>query len=131
MIRAGRVLPWLERAEGIEGSDSLFRRISRAPDKGAICECAAEIAFAWGFECTGRTAKLVRPRKTARVPDLLVSDKEDWAWVKVTRFRAAYAPEPTGLAGGGLLLNLEDTEPHVRKFYEAIDSKMAQIKEGI
>jgi len=128
--RAGRVLPYLEHAEGIEGSDSLFRRISRAPDKNAIFECAAEIAFAWGFECTGRAPKFVQPRKKERRPDLRVSDNEHWAWVEVTRFRAAYAGEPTALPGGGLPLNLEDTEPHIRKFYEVINSKIAQIKEG-
>jgi hypothetical protein len=88
------------------------------------------MAFAWGFECTGRTPKFVRPRKTARVTDLLVSDKEQSAWVEVTRFRVACVPEPAGLAEGGLLLSLEDTEAHVRKFYEVIDSKIAQIKEG-
>jgi hypothetical protein len=124
------ILRDLRYAANFQGSDSLFRRIGSASDKNAIFDCLAEIRFAWAFEDTGRQPEFVRPRKTARGPDLLVFGDGHSAWVEVTRLQSAEADAPDSLPDGELEFDLEDSEPHIRKFYEVIASKIAQIEEG-
>jgi hypothetical protein len=113
--RAGQVLPYMEYAAKIEGSDSLLRRIGSAFDKNAIFDCAAESGYAWGFETIGCKPEFVPPRKTARGPDLLVSRDGRSVWVEVTRLQSVETPERDTPPDDELLLLNQRTRSRISR----------------
>jgi hypothetical protein len=116
------------------GSDSVFRRISRAKENEAVFDYLAEIRF--GLTFAGLEFDLRFEPCGEKGSDLLVSRDGQSAHVEVRRIRASLdEPEPPSLDLGddsidAMLAPYGDFEKSVKKLEDELSAKFSQIGTG-
>ncbi len=120
----------LTRAQEIEGSQSLFRRITRAKNVGELLDCTTEIRYALIFLDMQFKVKFILPG-TQKRPDLLVSRDGESAYVEVRRIRPPHPqcvpPVMNQHASVEHVLQQYGGDQDVRKIEQELRGKFRQV----
>lgn len=84
----------VEQATGIEGSESVFKRIASTKSVGDLLDCTTEIRYALVFDELRFRVRFLPPPGTGEMPDLLVSRDKESAHVEIRRIRPPHPQHP-------------------------------------
>src|SRR5260370_41657521 len=111
----------VEAAAKIVGSESVFRRISKANSVGDLLGCTIEIRFALAFDALCFEVEFLPPGKVEG-PDLLVSRDGTPAYVEIRRIGQ---PHPRRLAA---VMQSRGGEENVKKIEDELRGKFRQVR---